>query len=273
MESSTLQRRAVSRSPLTSRPLRLPGQSVQEALEGELWDGFIPYLIAALFFAWAAAMEWFAVWWHLPRQPWLYTVMAGLAVVVCGWRFTRVRRNAAALRLGRDGEQAVGQFLERLRARGAQVFHDVPGDGFNLDHVVLSSRGFFVVETKTRSKPVGRDARVTLTDRSIRIGGLEPDRDPIEQVHAGARWLAQLLEESTGKRFLVKGAIVFPGWFVEPMSADWRSAGLPWVLEPKALPKFIQQEREQFSREDVRLAAYHLSRYVRAKQAELAKIA
>jgi hypothetical protein len=44
-------------------------------------------------------------------------------------------------------------------------------------------------------------------------------------------------------------------------------------LEPKALPKFIEQEREQFSREDVRLAAYHLSRYVRAKQAELAKIA
>ena len=54
---------------------------------------------------------------------------------------------------------------------------------------------------------------------------------------------------------------------------DRAAAGLPWVLEPKALPKFIECEPEQFAAEDVRLAAYHLSWYVRAKQAELAKTA
>jgi hypothetical protein len=129
-----------------------------------------------------------------------------------------------------------------------------------------------VIETKTQSKPVGREARVTLTENSVRVDGFTPDRDPIQQVQAGARWLARVLEESTGKRFHVRGVVVFPGWFVEPMSAAWRSASLPWVLEPKALPKFIQHQPQYLAREDVRLAAYHLSRYVRAKQAELAKI-
>jgi hypothetical protein len=217
--------------------------------------------------------EWLAVWWHFPRQPWLYSVMAAMAVMACVWQFRRVRRKATALKLGRDGEQAVGQYLEEMRASGARVLHDVVAEGFNLDHVVLSRRGFFVIETKTRSKPVGREARITLTDNSVRIDGFAPDRDPIQQVQAGALWLARVLEESTGKRFFVRGAVVFPGWFVEPMSAAWRAAGLPWVLEPKALPKFIECEPEQFAAEDVRLAAYHLSRYVRAKQAELAKTA
>jgi hypothetical protein len=58
MDVSEMDSRAPrSRSPLTSRPLRLPGQSIQAALDGELWDGFFPYFIAAVFFTWAAVME------------------------------------------------------------------------------------------------------------------------------------------------------------------------------------------------------------------------
>jgi hypothetical protein len=50
MDTSEKERRAPTfRSPLTSRPLRLPGQSIQEALDGQLWDGFFPYFIAAVF--------------------------------------------------------------------------------------------------------------------------------------------------------------------------------------------------------------------------------
>jgi hypothetical protein len=116
------------------------------------------------------------------------------------------------------------------------------------------------------------DARVEMTESSVLLSGHVPDRDPVGEVQAKTCWLARLLADSTGKRFAVKGVVVFPGWFVEPMSAAWPSAGLPWVLEPKALPTFIECEPERFAAEDVRLAAYHLSRYVRAKQAELAKI-
>jgi hypothetical protein len=37
------------------------------------------------------------------------------------------------------------------------------------------------------------------------------------------------------------------------------------VLEPKALPAFIQQEPMSVSAADVALAAFHLSRYVRSE--------
>ena len=67
----------------------------------------------------------------------------------------------------------------------------------------------------------------------------------------------------------VRGVVVFPGGFVEPMSESWKSSSdRPWVLEPKALPEFIENARERISEGDVALAAFHLSRYVRSEQAK-----
>lgn len=254
------------RSPLKSRPLRLPGQSVDEALQSLLWDAIGPYVAIAFIMVLIAGEEWLATLTHMPRQPWLYTSLAFIASSYAAFKILRVRDHIRQLRLGRDGERAVGEFLERLRADGAVVFHDVPGDNFNIDHVVLSVRGFFAIETKTRSKPEG-DARVVLTETGVLVNGFPPDRDPIVQAQSGAKWLSQLLEESTGKRFPVRGVVLFPGWYIEPMSAAWRrSPEKPWVLEPKALPAFIENEPDRIAESDLSLAAFHLSRYVRTTE-------
>jgi hypothetical protein len=39
-----------------------------------------------------------------------------------------------------------------------------------------------------------------------------------------------------------------------------------WVLEPKALPSFIEHEPRRLSDSDVTLAAFHLGRYVRTAE-------
>ncbi len=254
----------LTRSPIKAKPLRLPGQSVQEAIDNLLWDKTGPYIAIAVMTLVLAVEEWIAVLRHLPRQPWLYSGLAVLACLYAAARIWDVRAQVQQLRLGRDGERAVGQYLERLRTDGADVFHDVPGEGFNIDHVVLSEHGFYAVETKTWSKPTRGDARVVLTEEGLVVNGFRPDRDPLVQAQAGARWLSQLLEETTGKQFPVRGVVLFPGWFVEPMSSAWRmSSEKPWVLEPKALPGFIGNEPQRIEESDRKLAAYHLSRYVR----------
>jgi hypothetical protein len=56
------------------------------------------------------------------------------------------------------------------------------------------------------------------------------------------------------------------------MTADWlRTENLPWILSPRALRKFIYAQGSQVSGDDVKFAAAQLSKYVRAKQEELAK--
>lgn len=258
----------LSRSPIKAKPLRVPGQSIQETIENVLWDDLAPSLAIAVAMLLVAGFEWLAVLRHIPRQPWLYSGFAVLATAYAAFKFRRVRARVRQLKLGRDGELVVGQYLERLRSAGADVFHDVPGQGFNIDHVVLSTHGFYAIETKTRSKPIHGNARITLTEEGLLVNGFAPDRDPLVQAQGAARWLAQLLEESTGKRFPVRGVVLYPGWFIEPMSDAWRrSPDKPWVLEPKALPAFIEHAPTRIEQSDLKLATSHLSRYIRTTEA------
>lgn len=260
-----------SRSPLKNVPLRLPGQSIHERLMDLAFGRLLPSLWVASTLCFLAVLESAAAVGHWRRMPGLYAAAAGIAAAVCAFQFWRSREPIRRLQLGRDGERSVAEFLEPLRERGAHVFHDVPGEGFNLDHVLLCRRGIFVIETKTRSKRVGGDARVTFAADSVLVGGHTPDRDPVRQVEGGARWLAELLQDSTGQRFPVRGVVLFPGWFVEPMPRTWKEAGLPWVLAPKALPAFIDQEPQLLEESEVSMAVFHLERYIRSELGSHAK--
>ena len=204
--------------------------------------------------------EWFGYLTHSGRHPWAFTLLlvATLAYVVP--KIWKLKQKVERLKLGRDGERTVAEQLACLQEVGAQVFHDVPGEGFNLDHVVICSRGIYAVETETRTKPSAQ-ARVVVEGETLTVAGFARDRSPIEQVAAAARWLEKLLLLSTDKRFLVRGVVVFPGWFVEQRGPR----GDVWVLEPKMLPGFIGQAPEMIAPSDVALAAFHLSRYVRSE--------
>jgi hypothetical protein len=212
---------------------------------------------------WAVtSVEWLGYWRHTPRQPWLFTIAALAATIWLAWRLVGVRARIRKLKLGRDGERAVGQFLDGLREGGARIFHDVPAEGFNLDHVVISTHGVYVVETKTITKPAP-DARVIYDGERVTVAGFQPDRDPVTQASAEATWLRRLLQQSTGREFPVRGVVVYPRWWIEQTNKD-RPREV-WVLEPKALPKFIENAPQLMSPEDVAMASYHLSRYVRGE--------
>jgi hypothetical protein len=145
---------------------------------------------------------------------------------------------------------------------GYQVMHDLVVDGFNVDHVLIGPGGIYAVETKTISKPARGECRVTCDGQSILVNGMKPDRDPVVQAKAGARWLHDLAKHSTGKAFPVQPVVLYPGWFVNPLP---RGADV-WVLNEKAFIKFLLKDDPRMREDDVFLVAYHLKRYVIAKQ-------
>jgi hypothetical protein len=85
---------------------------------------------------------------------------------------------------------------------GARIFHDIPGDGFSLDHVVISTHGLFVIETKTWSKR-SPDDRVTFDGTRLLVGGRTPSRDPIRQVRAASDWLGRTTCADRGVTHLI----------------------------------------------------------------------
>ncbi len=247
------------RSPLKEPPLRVPGQSVQEEIDRLLIDEMlVAGAITAFAIAWPA-YEWFRWFTKTPSSPWLITAVAALAFVYALVRQTSAKRRLDALKLGRDGERAVAEELDKVRSTGAIVFHDIVGDGFNIDHVVISSHGIYAIETKALSKAPG--AEVSFDGTTLLVNGRTLDRDPIAQAAAAADWIKTTLRTMTTKDYPVRPVVVLPGWYVNPVSEHHRAR--VWVLNPKALPAFVVREPAVVSEEDLRLAVFFLARYIK----------
>ncbi len=255
----------IVRSPLTARPLRVPGQSLDDAIQKVVEDEGLDAVMAIAFLGVLAAMEWVRGYLALPPRPW---IMTGLAVVggsLAWMKLRRARATVRRLRLARDGERAVAEVLERMRESGYRVFHDIVGPRFNVDHLLVGRHGLYVIETKTRSKPMTGPAEIEYDGESVRVGPFTPDRHPIDQAAALARWITDLVKASAGRDCFVRPVVVYPGWYVKDTFSGTRPP--VWVMNPKALPAFIEHDPVRLSHDDIRLISFHLSRYIRTAAA------
>ena len=101
---------------------------------------------------------------------------------------------------------------------GAFVFHDVPGEKtFNVDHVVVSTRGIFAVETKGFSKPnvPGTDAATVIYDGASLKFPTWVGSQPLAQAQRQAKWLSTWLSSALAVKIDATPVLALPGWFVE----------------------------------------------------------
>jgi len=146
--------------------------------------------------------------------------VGGIAWVYLGRRVWRGLQRRAELELGWRGEMAVGEALNHHKVmKGAlAIFHDVPGDGdWNIDHVVVTRAGIFVIETKARTKRTGRHS---LEADSVECAGevirfpYWNDESTVMQADRNARWMRRLISPHLSDEYPVWAVIVLPGWRV-----------------------------------------------------------
>lgn len=250
-------------SPIKHPPPRVAGQSLDEELNRILDEDVTPWLVMIAVVAMLAVMEWLR--WALSFQPHpvLTSIGALLVIIFCVFKAMSFRRRIHAVKLGRDGEREVGAMLDELRSEGCTVIHDVIGDNFNLDHVVLSTHGIFTVETKVVSKPAGKP-RITYDGRQVLVDGSGDHTAAVDQALAEAAWLRQLCISLTGKTYAVQPVVVFPGWWIENAKAPRQCPA--WVLNPKALGKFITATTPTIPEAEVRALVHHLRQHVQNQQ-------
>jgi hypothetical protein len=144
--------RAARRSPLTSDLLRPPGYTLRERIDDIRMDlafdvailMVMPTVLVALYLLLRVVSP-------NPPSSWVAVALVlGIAAFVACWTRKLLRADAEMdkLRKGLDAEMAVGQELDQLIGQGARVFHDLPAETFNIDHIVVSRQGVFCVETK-----------------------------------------------------------------------------------------------------------------------------
>ena len=138
-----------------------------------------------------------------------------------GWlilKVRKIRRETMTWKLGENGEQYVGQMLEKdMRPFGYDVFHDVvikKGERtFNLDHVLIGPNGVYVVETKAWRKPEKGSPEIEYKDGRLYKMGQEIKDDAVREVISLAKAANRLFHELTGRTYFVKPILVVAGWY------------------------------------------------------------
>lgn len=127
--------------------------------------------------------------------------------------------SAKAWKKGAEAEQQVGRELEKISEKyGFKVMHDrrIPQSNANIDHIMVSNRGVFVIDTKHYSGPIDVTCEGALFERRevLRIGR----RDQTKLV-LGVKKQVAIVEECLEKaelNFPVRGVLAF-------YMAEWAS--------------------------------------------------
>jgi hypothetical protein len=151
---------------------------------------------------------------HLLLSLWGFGLAAQFG---CGWRMYSVLRKRMDYGLGFSGERAVGEELNKLMRDACFVFHDVPGENWNIDHVVIAPSGVFAVETKAKRKRKRDNAefyKVTFDGHALHFPGWT-ETEALEQAERNAGWLCDLLSKALAEPIQVQPIVTLPGWFVD----------------------------------------------------------
>ena len=219
------------RSPLHGKQLgHVPGQQLLKRIDGldrEVVFGMDVMMLALpiMFMVWATgSIDWsrfrFGVIESIFAVGWLLFFAYGF------WVYQRHYRRREQVRDGLLAERVTGMQLNRLVASGCTVLHDLPAEGFNIDHVVIAPRGVYAVETKSVRKPKGEgkeNSRVRFDGRILHFPHFAK-RDAIEQAERQAQWLARDIRQGLGMDVPVIAALALPGWYVEQDLSVWRGA-------------------------------------------------
>lgn len=224
---------AFSRAPFDELRRRPAGETLRiklEALDEKLTDDVMGLIIFPTLTVFALLLlrpkDWIS--------PVIYFLLSAGASVYFGKRIYRTTRSKSNYRLGFEGERFVGEELSRLIAHKFEIYHDVPFENFNLDHVLVGPRGIFVVETKTRRKPLDGSGEAKYRvqfDGKLLHWPWGSDAHGIEQAKNNAKTLGNWLNSATAENIKATPILGLPGWMVDRKTA----ANGIYVLNPKEI--------------------------------------
>ncbi len=240
-------------SPLRPETLRTWDRRVRRQLPTPRKSHLLEYFVAAAAFGLLAGLEWMAYLNGWPRRPVVYSLAALVALGIAVWRLQNFHKQLQRFYRAPEPRQGVAQFLEPLRKHGAHLFHGIASAGMNLDHIVVSRHGIYVIDVQDGAKPWPKST-LRLDHTHVLVAERLPDRNLAKSVQDQARWLSGMLEQATGKRFPVRGLVVMPQWWVKQQGTN--GVG---VLDSKSLCQSIERAADCITPSDLWLVSDQLS--------------
>ena len=230
------------RSPFTRDLLGSPGQSLLAKLDATNEDLMV-YLSSVVFvpltiYSIHISASYFKEVSESHFRIWFSVCVGTVYFAFCIYKVIKLLSKRRLIRLGYEGELAVGKELDQLLRDGFYVYHDFPADTFNIDHIVVGAKGVFAVETKAQSKPTTKnrveDATVEYDGRTLYFPKGD-DFKTIDQAQRQATWLSNWLGKAIGEPIAARAIVALPGWFVKRSSSEGIS-----VVNPKQFSSLFE---------------------------------
>lgn len=134
--------------------------------------------------------------------------------------FMVVAKNHEKFIQGLQGEKMVFYELMGLIKKGYDLYASFPGEKFDIDFILVSSKGVFVIEVKNPLKRFPED-KIIYSENKIKILHKDGEisifnrKNPVEQAISNSAWLEIYLKNLIGKKIsFIKPVVLFPGFLV-----------------------------------------------------------
>ena len=248
------------KNPINMDLLRSPGESLREQIEDKKLDidtylTMIPVLPLVLYISYLQSSK--SIFYSL-----VLCCSGVICILIATYKLQKLIKIKTKLSLGYDAELSIGQELNTLMRDGYYVFHDIPAENYNIDHVVVGATGVFAVETKGRSKPIKKDGT---SEFKVKYDGKQlsfpnwVETKPLEQAKRQANSLQKWLSSAVGEAVEVKPILAIPGWYIERSG----SQGIIVINGKNPLNILEQSNGNKLNEKLISQVAYQLDRRCR----------
>ena len=235
------------------------GESLQKKIDADIekyfciWGFFLAFFILTLYI-W---LFYFGVWNITLGLAITFSVFT-LGILVYGIRKSlKLFKHMRNCYKGMEGERLVGEMLNKLSCDSVRVFHDVCGDCFNVDHLIISTRGIFTIETKHYDRKKGY--KFLYQDGKLLFNG-RVCKTLLNQMDGEANFISEKLESLCGRNYPIQKVAVIIGAYIDNPARDFSKY---WILNESSFPKFFTNANETLSIDEVRSIATQVTEWLK----------
>jgi len=235
------------------------GESLQKKIDAdyETYYGLVAMFLAFFLLTLYIWLYYFGVWKITFGHAITFSVFTVLLFIYSVRKSLKLFRHMRNCYKGMEGERLVGEMLNKLSCDSVRVIHDVCGDCFNVDHLIISTRGIFTIETKHYDRKKGY--KFLYQDGKLLFNG-RVCKTLLNQMDGEANFISEKLESLCGRNYPIQKVAVIIGAYIDNPAKDFSKY---WILNESSFPKFFTNAKEIISIDEVRSIANQVTEWLK----------